>query len=101
MVTLLAPIRVPMREIWQNKSVRTTLVRRNHAFLLAAAVMFSDTDVTAAVPAAVASYHVVQQYVIGGEGGFDYITLDSDSRRLYVAHGTQLEILDADTGKLL
>ena len=46
-------------------------------------------------------YKVIDRYPIGGTGGFDYITLDSSARRLYVSHATQVEVLDADSGKLL
>src|SRR6267142_3077800 len=46
-------------------------------------------------------YKVIGRYPIGGTGGFDYITLDSSARRLYVSHATQVEVLDADSGKLL
>src|SRR6267154_5903523 len=46
-------------------------------------------------------YKVVGRYPIGGVGGFDYIAIDSSARRLYVSHGTQVEVLDADNGKLL
>src|SRR3979490_1766529 len=46
-------------------------------------------------------YTVVGHYPIGGTGGFDYITLDSSARRLYVSHATQVEVLDADSGKLV
>src|SRR6266576_1959715 len=46
-------------------------------------------------------YTVVGRYSIGGTGGFDYISIDSSARRLYVAHGTQVEVLDADSGKLV
>lgn len=48
-----------------------------------------------------ANYKVVDRYTIGGVGGFDYITIDSSARRLYVSHGTQVEVLDADSGKLM
>ncbi len=44
-------------------------------------------------------YKVVNRYAIGGVGGFDYVMLDEASRRLYVSHGTQVEVLDADSGK--
>jgi len=47
------------------------------------------------------AYQVVQKYSIPGDGGWDYISIDSGSRRLYVSHETQLEVLDADTGKVL
>lgn len=46
-------------------------------------------------------YKVVNRYPIGGVGGFDYITIDSAQRRLYVSHGTQVEVLNADTGKVI
>src|SRR5712671_2924796 len=46
-------------------------------------------------------YKVVGRYPIGGVGGFDYVAIDSSARRLYVSHGTQVEVLDADSGKLL
>jgi DNA-binding beta-propeller fold protein YncE len=46
-------------------------------------------------------YKVVGHYSIGGVGGFDYVTLDTSARRLYVSHATQVEVLDADSGKLI
>lgn len=46
-------------------------------------------------------YKVIDRYPIGGVGGFDYITIDSSARRLYVSHATQVEVLDADSGKVV
>src|SRR5229473_1064720 len=46
-------------------------------------------------------YKVVGRYPIGGVGGFDYVAIDSSARRLYVSHGTQVEVLDADSGKVV
>src|SRR3989475_5855346 len=46
-------------------------------------------------------YKVVGRYSIGGVGGFDYVAIDSSARRLYVSHATQVEVLDADSGKLI
>src|SRR4051794_2185974 len=42
---------------------------------------------------------VIGKYKVGGEGRWDYVTVDANARRLYVSHGTSMEILDADTGK--
>lgn len=47
------------------------------------------------------SYRVEGRYPIPGDGGFDYVMLDSSARRLYVSHGTQVDVVDADTGKLV
>jgi DNA-binding beta-propeller fold protein YncE len=46
-------------------------------------------------------YKIVERYPIGGVGGFDYISIDSSARRLYVSHATQVEVLDADSGKIV
>ena len=44
-------------------------------------------------------YKVLTRYPIGGTEGWDYLMLDEVSRRLYISHGTQVEVLNADTGK--
>jgi DNA-binding beta-propeller fold protein YncE len=46
-------------------------------------------------------YHVKTKFKIGGEGGWDYAIADSDARRLYVSHGTQVEVLDLDSGAVV
>lgn len=46
-------------------------------------------------------FHLVKKSVIGGDGGWDYLRVDSESRRLYVSHGNQVEVLDADSHKSL
>jgi len=43
-------------------------------------------------------YHLLKKIVIGGEGGWDYLALDVQTRLLYVTHGTAVEILNVDTG---
>jgi YVTN family beta-propeller protein len=44
-------------------------------------------------------YKQVDKFQIGGEGGWDYITYDPSSNRLFVAHSTEIAIVDAATGK--
>jgi DNA-binding beta-propeller fold protein YncE len=44
-------------------------------------------------------YHVIRTYKLGGEGGWDYLTLDSSSRRLYISRATHVIVIDADSGK--
>lgn len=43
------------------------------------------------------SYHLVKKVVLGGEGGWDYLTVDGAARRLYISRGTRVMVLDADT----
>src|SRR4029077_12444643 len=35
----------------------------------------------------------------GAPGSFDYLSIDAAARKLYVAHGTRIEVLDADSGE--
>jgi DNA-binding beta-propeller fold protein YncE len=44
-------------------------------------------------------YHVIKTYKLGGDGGWDYLTLDSSSRRLYISRATHVMVIDADSGK--
>ncbi|HEX3107779.1 MAG TPA: YncE family protein, partial [Thermoanaerobaculia bacterium] len=44
------------------------------------------------------SYHVVREIPVGGEGGWDYLTSDSATHRLYVSHGTEVDVIDEKSG---
>jgi DNA-binding beta-propeller fold protein YncE len=52
-----------------------------------------------ALAAAGPGYHTVTTYKVGGEGGWDYLTTDSDARRVYISRGTHVMVIDADSGK--
>jgi len=44
-------------------------------------------------------YHVIKTYQLGGDGGWDYLTLDVPSRRLFISRATHVMVIDADSGK--
>ena len=46
-------------------------------------------------------YHVIKTYSLGGEDGWDYLTLDPSSRCLYISRSTHVIVIDADSGKSL
>ena len=46
-------------------------------------------------------FNVQSRWTIGGEGGWDYLTVDAPKHRLYVTHGTRLEVLDTGSGKVV
>ncbi|HET6178858.1 MAG TPA: YncE family protein [Candidatus Sulfotelmatobacter sp.] len=50
-----------------------------------------------AAPAPSGGYSVVKKISISGQGGWDYLTVDEAARRLYVSHGTQVEVMDIDS----
>lgn len=47
------------------------------------------------------NYAVVDHYVLGGAGKWDYLTLDSTAQRLYIARGNRVMVMDTRTGKLV
>jgi len=50
--------------------------------------------------AADSGYHLLQRLKVGGEGGWDYLTVDSAARRLYLSRSTHVMVIDLDTGKM-
>ena len=44
-------------------------------------------------------YRQTAQFAIGGEGGWDYITYDPTSSRLFIGHSNEITVVDATTGK--
>jgi DNA-binding beta-propeller fold protein YncE len=48
-------------------------------------------------PAGPSGYQVVKTIPIAGEGGWDYVAVDSDARRIYISHATKVVVLDADS----
>ena len=46
--------------------------------------------------AAPTGYHILTEIKIGGDGGWDYLAVDSGARRLYVSHATHVVVVDLD-----
>jgi YVTN family beta-propeller protein len=55
----------------------------------------------AAAFAAAPTYKVITKIKIGGGNRWDYSYVDSNNHRLYVSHGTQTEVIDTNTDKLV
>src|SRR3954465_12955501 len=51
--------------------------------------------------AAPTGYHIVGEVKIGGEGGWDYLTVDSAARRLYVSHATHVVVGARDASRVV
>jgi DNA-binding beta-propeller fold protein YncE len=66
------------------------------------AVFWIFTAAAALATAAEApGFKLAQKYPVPGDGGFDYIVFDSSANRVYASHGTEVDVLDADSGKLI
>jgi DNA-binding beta-propeller fold protein YncE len=46
-------------------------------------------------------YHVVRHIKVGGEGGWDYPTVDSASHRLFLSHSDRVVVVDTTSGKVV
>ncbi len=57
--------------------------------------------VLTAFPVLAQTYKVTGSINIGGNGGWDYLTADSQNRRLYVSHGNEVVVVDPDSEKVV
>lgn len=47
------------------------------------------------------AYHVVRQIRLGGDGRWDYVTVDTAGNRLFIARQTRVMVVDPASGRLL
>src|SRR6266496_721905 len=78
--------------IWENTQPDGATMKKPALIMFLAAAMF---------PAEGGGYHVIGKIQIGGEGGWDYLTLDGAARKLYVSHGTHVVVVDVEAGKVV
>src|SRR3977135_1505897 len=75
------------------------MMRNKYPFILFL-VLFLAFE-TVGLNAGPSGYHVTKKTVLGGEGGWDYLTVDSKARRLYISRGTHVMVVDADSYALV
>jgi YVTN family beta-propeller protein len=46
-------------------------------------------------------YHLMERIPIGGEGGWDILSVDAKHRRLYISHSTRVDVVDITTNKVI
>lgn len=66
--------------------------------LLASLLLVSAAGVCAATEG---SYHVIRKFPVGGEGAWDYLTVDPTARRVYLSRSTHVMVMDEDSGKII
>jgi YVTN family beta-propeller protein len=62
-----------------------------HKILAVLGILFAATALAAQ------HYQMEKPIRLGGEGFWDYLTADTPNRRLYVSHGTEVEVVDLDS----
>src|SRR6266478_2921349 len=58
-------------------------------------------NILGAAQSGTGKYRVTKTIAVGGDEGWDYVTVDSAARRVYVSHGSHVVILDADSGAVV
>src|SRR5215469_6764353 len=51
--------------------------------------------------AGLSGYRILKTIPVGGTEGWDYVTMDSDARRLYIGRGNHIDVVDVDAGTLV
>ncbi|MFZ1981650.1 MAG: hypothetical protein WAU61_10120, partial [Smithella sp.] len=69
--------------------------------LLKALCLFCAAVISSNAYAAAPGYHIIKKIQIGGEGGWDYLSVDSEARRLYVSRSTHVIVIDIDKDKIV
>jgi DNA-binding beta-propeller fold protein YncE len=68
-------------------------MKRTLALLIALAAVGGSACTAASAP----GYHVIKKISLPGAARWDYVSIDVNGRRAYISHGSQVEVLDADT----
>lgn len=74
---------------------------RRAARVAATAALFSLAASAQIIAQSPAPYHQIASYTLGGDGGWDYLALDSVYHRLFVARNDRVMVIDETSGKLL
>jgi DNA-binding beta-propeller fold protein YncE len=82
---------------------KVCMKRSSLALLAAGLCLLAGIYLFAFQPAG--GYHLLKKIPLGAAAGggeyFDYITLDAAARRAYLSHGTEVKVVDADSGAVV
>jgi YVTN family beta-propeller protein len=59
------------------------------------------TSALIAEGAAAPNMEVLQRWKLGGDGGWDYLTMDSANKQLFISRGTRVDVVSVESGKLI
>jgi DNA-binding beta-propeller fold protein YncE len=68
--------------------------------LIAAVATLSTSPLQAATPTPQPRFHIQNQWVLGGTGGWGHLFFDASTHQLYIPRTNRVMIVDANTGKL-
>src|SRR4029077_9208215 len=80
---------------------------RNVAVATAACLSLAVVLFVGGFPPAIAAangssgYHILKTIPVPGTEGWDYVTMDSDARRLYIGRGNHIDVVNVDSGTVV
>jgi len=80
---------------------RNTSTKTGAFLILAATVSVGGFAQDAPPQPGPSGYHIVKTIAVGGTEGWDYVTMDSDSRRLYIGRDDHIDVVDVDAGTVV
>ncbi len=76
---------------------KLTFFELTGALVIALGFCACPFPLSAAPSPGASGYKVIKTIPLGGEGGWDYVYVDSSARRVYISRGTHTVVMDADT----
>ena len=63
-------------------------------FSFALIFAFALTGINGSGQSGMVNYHVTKQIKLSGDDGWDYLSIDSKAKKLFVSHGTKVQVVD-------
>ena len=76
-------------------------MKRTQRWLLASTILAILGSALAPICRADVPYHFIRELPVGGDGGWDYLSVDPVGRRLYVSHATKVVVIDIDKNEIV
>lgn len=84
---------VDYQQLQQKRVFNLIVLSVTTVVFILSLLFFGNTQI---VSAAGTSYHLIKKVTIGGEGGWDYLTIDTATRIFYISRGTHVMLFDMD-----
>lgn len=83
------------------RTMKTISPTRIATGLLLVALFPSAMSTARAADSGSPNYKFIKEITVGGDGGWDYLSIDAANRRLYVSHATKFVVIDIDQDKVV
>jgi DNA-binding beta-propeller fold protein YncE len=93
------PAHLPMIVLVSGASALPALAQPPQSRPAPSAPAVRAAPTTPAAPEAPGPYHTIKTWSVGGDGGWDIVTVDPDASRLYLPRGTRVMVLDTTSGQ--